>query len=270
MKKLLIRVSIALVILIILGIIAIGLFLDSAIKKGVETVGPMVTKVAIKLDGVSLSLLSGSGSVKGLVIGNPEGFKTPFAIQVGRASLALQPGSLLSDKIVIRSVEVEAPQVTFETDLRANNLSRILANVQAATGGGGSASAGTAKPAEPAPPTEAKPAKKLQVDLFHISGGTINVSVTALGGKSVTVPLPEIRLTGLGQGPEGITAAELTKRVLQAIEKEAATAAGPAVADLSKEASKLVQDAATKAAGDAASGAAAKATDSIGGLFKKK
>ena len=48
-----------------------------------------------------------------------------------------------------------------------------------------------------------------QVDEFVISGAKLNVTASVLGGSSVTLPLPEIRLANLGQNPEGITAAEL-------------------------------------------------------------
>jgi hypothetical protein len=137
MKKLIIRVLIALVVVILLAVLAVSLFLDGAIKRGVGTFGPRLTKVDIKLQSVSLPLLSGSGTIKSLVVGNPEGFKTPSAITVGEATVALKPGSLLSDKIVIKSIKLEAPEITFETDLRQNNLSKILSNVQETTGGGG-------------------------------------------------------------------------------------------------------------------------------------
>ena len=161
MKKLLIRISIALLALLIVGVLAVSLFLNSAVKKGIETVGPMLAKVEVKLDSVSLSLLSGSGKIKGLFVGNPEGFKTPSAIQVGNASLALQPSSLFGDKVVIKSVLVQAPEITFETDLKANNLSKILANVQAATAGADASSSKT--------PAQSKANRKLQVDDFLIS-----------------------------------------------------------------------------------------------------
>jgi uncharacterized protein involved in outer membrane biogenesis len=257
MKKLVIRVLIALLVLLVLAVVAVRLFLDGAIRRGVETVGPMVTKVDVKLAGVSLSLLSGSGKIKGLVVGNPDGFKTPTAIQVGSASLAVQPGSIFSDKVVIRSINVQAPEITFETDLKANNLSKIMANVEETTGG--------KAPAKPDDSAQKKASKKLQVDDFLISGGKIHVSVTALGGQSMTVPLPEIHLSSLGQGPDGITAAELTKRVLQAIEKESVQAASGAVADLSKQAANLA-----KGLGTNATGAVESVTKGIGGLFKKK
>src|SRR5581483_5470374 len=125
MKKILVRLFIALVILIILGVVALSFFLDGAVKRGVETVGPMLTKVEVKLDSVNLSLLSGSGKLKGLFVGNPSGYKTPSAIQVGTASLALQPSSVLSSKIIVHSINLQAPEITFETDLKANNLSKI-------------------------------------------------------------------------------------------------------------------------------------------------
>ena len=262
MKKIIVRILIALVVVVILAVVAAGLFLDKAIKSGVETFGPKLTKVDIKLQSVSLSLLSGSGTIKGLVVGNPEGFKTPSAINIGVASLSLKPTSLLSDKIVVKSINVQGPEITFETDLRQNNLSKILANVQEATGGGAKE---PAKPQEPSRPEGAKPAKKLQVDDFVIRGGKIHVSVTALGGKTATVPLPDIHLQNLGTGPEGITPAELAKKVIEAIESGASQAAAGAVVDLGKGALYISKDAA-----NTGSNAVQSVTKSIGNIFKKK
>jgi uncharacterized protein involved in outer membrane biogenesis len=259
MKKLIIRLLIAFVVLVILGVLAMSLFLDKGIKRGIETVGPMLTKVDVKLASVSLSILSGSGKLKGLVVGNPEGFQTPSAIQVGNASLDLQPGSIFSDKVIIKTINVEAPEITFETDLKGNNLSKIVANLQAATG------SGATTPATPGAPSPQKAAKKLQVDDFLITGGKVHVSVTALGGQTATVPLPEIHLTDMGKGPDGITAAELAQRVLQAIEKEAIKVSSGAVANLTKDAAGL-----TKGIGNTATGTVDTVTKGLGGLLKKK
>ncbi|MCW5552766.1 MAG: hypothetical protein KIS67_11485 [Verrucomicrobiae bacterium] len=254
MKKLLMFGLLAVVILAVVVVAAVGFFLDSAVKKGVETIGPQLTKVSVKLDKVGLSLLSGSGKVNGLVVGNPEGYKTPNAINIGHASLAVSPGSLLSDKVIVKSIRVAAAEVTFEGGLSGNNLSQILDNVNAATGGDAPAT-GT--------PAEAKPGKKLQVDDFIMTGAKVNVSLTGMGGQSVTVPLPDIHLTGLGQGSEGITSAELTKVVLNEV---IAVTTKVATSDKVKELTKGVTDAATKVAGDAVD----KATKSVTDLFKKK
>jgi len=254
MKKLVIRASIALLILIILGVVAVGLFLDGAVKRGIETVGPMLTKVEVKLDSVSLSLLSGAGKIKGLVVGNTTGYKTPFAMQIGSGSLSLQPGSVFADKVIIKSISLQGPEITFETDFKGNNLSALLRNVEAASGGADQQDPKAAKKAQ----------RKLQVDDFLITGAKVHVSITALGNKSATVPLPEIHLSGLGQGPDGITAAELTKLVLQEVEKAAVQVSSTAVADLTKDATGL-----TKGLGTTTSGAADKVSKGIGGLLKK-
>jgi hypothetical protein len=259
MKKFIIRSLIALLILIVLAVIGVSLFLDAGIKKGVETVGPLVVKVPIKLDSVSLSLLSGSGKIGGLVVGNPEGYKTPSAISVASASLALQPGSLLSDKIVIKSIKVQGPEITYETDLKASNLGKILDNLETSTGGDKEPTKG------PEQPKASKPAKKLQVDEFVIEGGRIHVSVTALGGKSATVPLPPIRLPRMGEGPEGITAAELTKVVLKKVLDSATKEGANAVSELAKGAVLMGKEA-SKTPVDSAE----KVTKGIGDLFKKK
>lgn len=262
MKRIIIGTLAALVVVAILAVVALGLLLERGIKAGVETVGSKVTGVAVRLESVSLSLLSGSGQIKGLIVGNPPGFKTPWAINIGAASLVLEPRSLLSDKIIIKSINVQQPEITFETDLRANNLNQILANAQATAG---SRATPAATPAPAAQPRGAKASKKLQVNDFTIKGGKIHLSVAALGGQSATVTLPDIHLADLGQGPEGITAAELTQRVLEMIEKEASQASAGKLAGMGKEALKMA-----KGLGKGDTNSVEKVTRGLGELFKKK
>src|SRR6266567_1769011 len=104
MKKLIIRGVVALLVLLV---VAVGLsiyFLGSIVKKGVETVGPQITGTEIKLDSATLSLLSGSGKLKGLLVGNPAGFKTESAIKVGAVSVGIAPGSIFSDKVHVTQI----------------------------------------------------------------------------------------------------------------------------------------------------------------------
>ena len=259
MKTLPPKIIAVVVVLLILAVAASIFFLGSIVKKGVETVGPQVTKTELKLDSATLSLLSGSGKLKGLFIGNPEGFKTESAIRVGLVSVGVKPGSVLSDKVHVTHVHVEAPEITFEGGLKGNNLSKLLDNVEASTGG-------SSKAAAPAPADKSS-SKKLQVDDFLISGGKIKLSVDAgpLGGKSATVPLPEIHLTGLGEGEAGITAAELTKKVLKEILQKAIPAAEKAVVDLGKGATAAVKDLSKDA-----TGTVDKAAKGVTDIFKKK
>lgn len=252
MKKLILRILVALVVIVILAVAGVVYFLDGAIKKGVETVGPQIAKVDIKLDGVSLSILSGSGKIKGLVVGNPEGYTTPHAISVGSASLAVSPGSVFTDKVVIKSIRVEAPEIYYEGGLGGDNLHKILDNVTASTG------STTAEPAT----KSGQPTKKLQVDDFVITGAKLNISIKGTGGFAAPIPLPDIHFTNLGQGPEGITAAELTKKVFTELTASVAKNAAGVITDIGKGA----VDSASKTATESVN----KASRGITDLFKKK
>ncbi len=226
MKKFVKWTLIVLVVLIIAVVLGVHFFLDGMIKRGVETVGPRVTKVTVKLDSASLSLLSGSGKIKGLVIGNPAGFKSPSAMTLGSSSLSLVPQSIFADKVIIKSINVEAPEITMESELTSINLKKLLSNIQETAGSPADKKAN-------ADPASSKPAKKLQVDEFIISNGKVHVSVnTPLGGQSATVKLPEIRLKDLGTGPEGITPAELARKVLSVIIEYAEKEGGKIVTDI--------------------------------------
>ena len=254
MKKFIVRIVAVLFLLVIAAILAGVFFLDPIVKKGIETVGPSITKVPVTLDGVHISLLGASGKVKGLVVGNPEGYKTPNAISIGVAALSLKIGSILSDKVVIKSIEMREPEITLEGSLNGNNLSKILDNL---SGPPSTTPQGTNQP-----PTSSAAAKKLQVDDFLITGAKLHIAITGVAGP-LTVPIPEIHLKNLGAGPDGITPAELLKQVLTPLLAEAVKVATD---ELRKAGKELIQ----KEGGKVLNNATDKLNEGLGNLLKKK
>lgn len=240
-KKILIGTGAGLLVVIAAVVIIVGFFLGDVIKAGMETIGPKVTQTTLTVDSVHVSILTGSGGVNGLILGNAAGFKSTNAISVGKAAVSVAPFSVLGDKIVIKSVEVRDAEINFDGNpLGANNLQKIMDNVTAFTGGPQDKTAGTNAPGAP------KPAKKLQVDDFLIVGAKVHFN-------GVVLPLPDIHLANLGQGPDGITPAALIQEVLGQVTaasiKTVVASAGDATKALGGEASKLGK--------------------SLGGLFKK-
>ena len=124
-KKILLAAGIGLVLLVVIALVAVAFFLDGIVKTGVETVGPKIVQVPVTLESIHIGILSGSAKVKGLVVGNPAGYQVPNAISVGLAEVSVDVASALSDKIVIHSIHVEAPEITFEGGLSDNNLFKI-------------------------------------------------------------------------------------------------------------------------------------------------
>jgi hypothetical protein len=238
--------GVGLVLLVVIALIVVAVFLDGIVKTGVETVGPKIVQVPVTLESIHIGILSGSAKVKGLVLGNPAGYKTPNAVSVGLAEVSVDVASALSDKIVIHSIRVDAPEITFEGGLSDNNLFKIRDNLSAG------AATGTNAPA-----AGAKPAKKIEVDDFLITNAVIHLNFTGLGGLKMNLPLPTIHLTDLGKGDAGLTPADLTKRIFEAITTSTLKEVKDAVANLGKE------------AGKAATGAVKNVTSGLGGLFKK-
>lgn len=245
----------AVAVVVIAAALTVMVFMGRLVKSAVETWGPRVAGVSVEVHGVALSPWSGRGEVTGLWVGNPEGYKTPHAIRVERARVEVAPLSFLGEKLHVRLVEVESPEITLELGPGGNNLKKILANVEAAMGGGGGR-----------PGTESKSSgeRKLQVDRFVLKGARVRVGATALGG-TVPVRVPDIELENLGAGPEGITGAELAQKVLAAVVESTAGAAQQAATSLGREAAE-----AAGSLGKQAVEAAGKVTRGLGELFKKK
>ena len=156
----------------------------------------------------------------------------------------------------MRSVRIETLEINFEGNpFGKNNLKKIMDNVNAVAKSGG--------PAATNAPVQAgkKPARKYEVDDLLITGAKVHAG---MGGKDMTLPLPLIHLTDLGKGNDGLTATDLTRRVLGSITSTTLTVVSSAVTGIGKGAENVGKD-----AGIAASEGANKITKGIGNLFGK-
>jgi hypothetical protein len=146
------------------------------------------------------------------VLGNPPGYKAPSALEVGKVAVSFRPGSVFSDKLVINSIKVKRPVLTWEGGLKDNNLKKIEKNLDDYIGTSSSAQDSKAPPSSPA-----KPERKLQVNELEITGAQLRIDTIFNHGHPIVVPIPDIHLTNLGAGPEGITPVEVAQRALQAV-----------------------------------------------------
>lgn len=249
MKKWIVRLLIGAVVLLIVAIAGTFFFLNSIVKTGFETVGPKITKVDMHLGKANLSPLSGNCQLTDLIIGNPEGFKTPSAIKVGDVKVALKVGSVFSDVIQVDEINIQAPEITLEAGFSGSNLSKILDNLNS-----------FAPPAQNTTPAEKpKKEKNIYIKDVVIKGGKVNVSITALGGKVIPVPLPPLHLQNIGSKEKGVSMAEASKQIMESILGGATKASQEVVSGLGK---------GLKEVGTGAKDGASKAVNGIKSLFK--
>jgi len=198
---------------------------NAIIKKAFEVGGPRIAKVETRLGGVAIIPFTGSGKLEGIVIGNPEGAKTPYAIKVDSIHTQLVPASIRTQTIVIESVKIANPDIYIEGGLTGkNNLTTILGNIQSFAG-----SPEHSKPRETqegiaehsATPPEGK--KAIIKDLL-ITGAKLHwVSSLALG-QEVAMPLPEIHLTNLGEKNNGMALSQVSSLLVAEVSKTATLA----------------------------------------------
>ena len=229
MKKLLIAGGVIIVIVVAVILLLVG-NIDAIIKKGVETVGPKILQAPVTLKDVDISVSSGSGELNGLTIGNPAGYKTEYAFQLGGISVELDVKSVTTDKVHIRNVFINAPEIIYEGALgKKNNLSQLQANVASFTGAGKDSDT----KADNSESGKSGEGKKVQIDYIKIADGSISVSMDLLQGKALTVPLPTIELRDIGKEKEA-TVSDALKQILAAVNNAALPAVQGAVTNFTK------------------------------------
>ena len=207
MKKIMIAGAV-----VILLIVAVAVFLlsniNSIVKSGIETFGPRVLKAPVTLDSARISVFSGAGELQGFTVGNPQGFKTDHAFKMDRLKVELDVGSVTSDKIHIKNVLIDSPNIVFEGTLGKSNLSQLQTNakafVPADTGGQKESSSSKGK--------------KIQIDYLKIQNASIRVSMAILQGKKLTIPLPTLNLKDIGKDKEA-GVGDVIAEVLGAVNK---------------------------------------------------
>jgi len=257
MKKALKILAVVFVVGMVVFVLALSSIVSSAVKYGVEEFAPAFVGAPVTLETVDISIFSGRGTIKGLVVKNPEGFKTEFAIKLDEATMDIDVGSLLSDTIIVEQILVDGPQVTYEGTMETSNMKAIMANVEKATQSteeeaesvtkdtpdGEKKSIDIRKIAEKIPSSkkssddktqdvtdaegaeEAGAGKKLIIADFTIKNGNVNVSSVLLGGKVIPVPMPNIHLVDIGKDSDGASISDVFKEVMGEINNSVGSAA---------------------------------------------
>jgi len=250
--KTLIKIGVIIVLLVVAAVVVVGMYLGTIIKAGIEDVGPKITGTTIKLDAVDLSLLSGQVRVKGLVVGNPKGFQTPNAFKLGDSEVGVDLQSALTDKVIIKEILIDGAEVTYETGPSGNNVNKIQENVSTFAKSAAPHGAGESKAQK-----KSSTQKKVEIDDFIFKNGKATVSASMLGGKPITISLPDIHLKDIGKSSGGVSPETAAAEVFKAVEKAVAQSVSKSAGE------------AAKSIGSAAGKSESQAVEGIKGLFGK-
>ena len=206
------KIIIGIITIIIILVIVVMLTLDQIAKAGIEKYAPKVLGVGVQLESVHISPWSGNGSIKGLKIDNPAGFKAEYIFQVKRINVSIDIGSLFSNTIIIRKIHIQDPQIVYETGFHGSNIQALQNNIQGST-----AKQKTA--VEKQPVSDAKPGKNVVIESLVINGTKVTGSVGFVG---TTASIPKIEMKNIGRGG-GMSYAQATNLVFSALVRSLAT-----------------------------------------------
>ncbi len=213
MKKKVIIVLVALLVVALGGVVALALSIDSGVETAVEEGGSHALKVPVTLDEADVSLTGGRASLKGFAVANPEGFGTEKAISLGEITTEIKLSSLTSEVIEVPEIVIRKPKIAIKTrklGLGGTNLTQLLKNLNETV------EEYSSPGEEPAGKPEEEPAGEPQhykVGRILISGATISVSDTMFKGE-LPLTLPDIEVPGLSTE---MTMTQIIKKCLRAM-----------------------------------------------------
>lgn len=176
---------------------------DYLLKRAIVHYGSAITQVAVKVGDVEIDTANGRGKIRGLVVGNPRGFRTPYAFKADDIEVVIEVASLTRDVIVIKKIVVLAPDVIYEQSDKSTNFDALLQNINDSLG-------------VTQAPRGAKP-RKLIVEDFSVRNARAQGSNAYFAGKSLAVALPDIQLRDIGKAQGGVTPAELGQIIGKAV-----------------------------------------------------
>lgn len=170
--------------------------LNSIVRKLVNKYGSEVTGTEVNLKGFDFSITKGTASIDEITVANPKNYKTPYIFDLNKISVKVNLKSLTSNTIIIDSVEVNKPEITYEMlSLTQNNIKEIQNNIQKYL----QKSASDKKADEPKKsetPKESGESKNVIIKKLVISDGKLTA---ASMGQEVAITLPTIEMSNIGQ-----------------------------------------------------------------------
>jgi len=207
MKKILAIVAV-LVIAAIAAYFVLQNPLGRLVKLAIEEFGPEMTQATVKVSKVEISATDGRGALSGLLLGNPRGFKSDYALKAGTVEIELEPASLARDVMVIHKILIDAPQIGYEKADGITNFDAIQRNVEEYLGAKGDKSEKIKQGSS----------KKMIIDSFVIRNAKVNYN----GMMELT--LPDIELRNVGKKTGGATSAQVAKAIIAELNAKLAMA----------------------------------------------
>jgi hypothetical protein len=193
------------------GVYRLSVGIDESIEDAVTGETSAMTRANVSVGSVKTALARGKGTIGTLEVANPVGFRTAHAFKAESIDVDVDLASLATDVVVVRLITINRPDVNYEHGAATTNFEAILDNINAHL--------------------DAKrrkyedDGKKLVVEELTICNATAQAGARFMGGKTLSIPLPDITLRNIGKDRGGVSPAELGRIVAGVLNTKLASAA---------------------------------------------
>ena len=197
------KILIILVVLIAAGASAYFILnnpVGRLVKLAVNEFGPKLTQADVHVSNVKIATTDGTGTLSGLFLGNPKGFKADYALKAGTIHIDIDTATIAKKVVVIHKILIDAPSIIYEKGKNGSNFDAIQRNVTQYLGSG--------KSKDKKEASGKSEGKKLIIDSFIIKNAKVNYSGT------VDLSLPDIKLSNIGRKTGGATPGQVTKAII--------------------------------------------------------
>ena len=253
--------------MIVIAVVCLFIFIDSAIKTAIEKGAPAALGCKATVEKVSVKPFKGHVMVKNLKIASPEGYVEPELFAIEEFRVKVDVGSVLKGgdaPIIINEVIVHGPHIAYEVVNGKTNFEKIMERFP--------------KDDTPEKPKDKKaPGRKVIIDLVEFRDGQVNVRAGYTLGYGIPLPLPSLTLKDIGRASGGVTAVQAIASVLGSLASsitELVTSSAKFIGEQAKNLAEGALDAGKAAldagadAGKAVLNTGKSAVEGVKGLFK--
>ncbi len=203
-----------LALLLLIALVAGGvyLFVNSAalIKRAIESEGPKYLGAPVQVDRVVLRADEGRAEVRGIQIGQPQGYGEGYALRSELVRAVINITETTDQVVVLDELVVDAAVVNaIVRSQDESNLHKLDENLSAALERLDAASAGS---------SQSSPELRFIVGRLSLTNMTANVSNDVLG--EFTFELPDVSLRDVGRAEGGVTAAVIADQIISPITRQ--------------------------------------------------
>lgn len=206
MLKILKRIIILSCVALLLLVVGVFMYIDHVAKVAIESGATFALGVETTIKDTDIGILSGTSSLSGLTIFNPDDFSTPHLLKIENSEIKISYNALREKIVHIPSLILDGVNMHIENRQGRSNLTTVIESLK--------------RFESDANPEDDDGKTRFIFDEIIITNIYIQTELLPIGGQLIKVELPidRIRLTNVGGGKyKGLKIGEVVGVIFKAI-----------------------------------------------------